>query len=289
MKDKVKGMIFNIQHYSLHDGPGIRTTVFFKGCPLKCWWCHNPESLDFNRQTVYNNEKCIGCKMCNQDENVDLQELKIENIDKCPTEALETVGSEYTVDMLMKEILKDQVFFEQSSGGVTFSGGEPLGQSEFLLQVLKECKERKLHIAVDTTGFVKWEKLEPLLEYIDLYLYDIKFVDNKAHKKYTGVSNQLILDNLKRLTDMDKRIFLRMPIIPGVNDEAQYIEEACEMISSLRVEQLNLLPYHNIAKGKYERLNEDYKLLELKEPSAERMIELKIKFESYGIKTFIGG
>ena len=284
-----KGLIFNIQKFSIHDGPGIRTTVFFKGCPLSCWWCHNPESICFDKEPVFNDKLCIDCKRCDRNDKYDLSHVCDKKVDVCPTAALTIAGSEYTVDELMKEILKDKIFYKHSKGGITFSGGEPLMQHEFLIEVLKACKSEGLDTSLDTTGYVKWDTLKAVSEFVDLFLYDLKFFDDTQHQKYTGVSNKLILENLKHLSDMGKKIYIRIPVIPNINDTDESIKATCEFISNLDIKQVNLLPYHDIAKGKYNNLQKEYKLDALPVPSDKTMEALKAVFESYNIKTVIGG
>lgn len=272
------GQIFNIQKYALHDGPGIRTTVFFKGCPLACPWCHNPESIQVEQEMTFNQAKCIGCNMCDD----------FTKPDPCPSEALQFVSKSYTVEELMSEIMKDHVFYEQSQGGVTFSGGEPLLQSDFLLEVLKRCKEADIHTCVDTSGFVSWDTFKPLLAYVDLFLYDIKHTDGDVHKRLTGVSNQLILENFKKLIKTND-VYIRIPLIAGVNDDEINILKIQKLIQTNHVKQVNLLAYHNYAENKYDQLMNDYKFVLFEKPSEERIQAIKSFFESTGVKACIGG
>lgn len=284
-----KGLVANIQKFSLHDGPGIRTTVFFKGCPLKCWWCHNPESIMPKREGIFNEKLCINCGSCGGIDSFDLKDATEKQCLDCPTLALSMSGIEYSVDELMKEILTDQVFYEKSKGGVTFSGGEPLWQHEFLGGISKACKAKGIQVTVDTSGFSNWCNIEKLLPYVDLFLYDIKLLDSGLHKKYTGVDNSLILKNLQKLSSKGKRIYLRLPVIPTVNDSEEAIIRLCEFIKDLNIEQVNLLPYHAIGRGKYKNLKLPYLLEVVKEPDATKMNALKDIFESYNLKTIIGG
>ncbi len=300
----LEGVIFNIMKYSIHDGPGIRTTVFFKGCPLSCSWCHNPEGRKTSLQVVRFPNKCIGCGKCvrvcpTNAIYMEKGEIKFD-INKCNqcgectklcyAAAMEIVGKAVTVNEVMKEIEKDYVFYEESGGGVTFSGGEPFAQPEFLKELLKSCKNKGIHTAVDTCGYVKEDILLDNAPLIDLFLYDIKIMDDKEHIKYTGVSNKIILENLKALTELDKRIFIRIPIIPGISDSDKNIDEISKFLLPLRnIEQINILPYHNIATEKYKRLGKEYSLEAVEIPSDEKMANIQRKLESQGFKVKIGG
>ncbi|MBV7273644.1 glycyl-radical enzyme activating protein [Clostridiaceae bacterium UIB06] len=295
--------VINIQKYSVHDGPGIRTTVFFKGCPLKCWWCHNPESQNPGHEIMFFEERCTNCGVCIKrcpQKAVEVQEkypktdeskctLCGKCTDFCPNSAKEYVGKDITAQELMKEIIKDEVFYDESGGGVTFSGGEPLVHIDFLNEILKLCRERGIHTTLDTSGFVKWEKLEEIADKIDLFLYDIKLMNNERHLKYTGVENVNILRNLKKLSDKGCNIYIRMPIISGINDDDENINEAIKFVSSLNILQVNLLPYHKMGMDKYRRLKMQYNLTGMEKPSNERMEEIKGKFKNSGIKIEIGG
>ncbi|MCT8978426.1 glycyl-radical enzyme activating protein [Clostridium sp. CX1] len=297
------GTVINIQKYSIHDGPGIRTTVFLKGCPLKCWWCHNPESQSLKHEIMFFEERCTGCGSCikrcpekaiqfkDSYPVVDENKCKIcgKCTDFCPNNAREYVGKDMTAQELMREIIKDEVFYDESNGGVTFSGGEPLIHADFLAQLLKLCKERGIHTAVDTSGYVAWENFEKIFDKVDLFLFDLKHMNNDMHKKYMDVPNDLILENLKKLSDKNCNIFIRMPIIAGVNDDSEHIEKAIEFIEKLNVLQVNLLPYHKMGMDKYRRLKMDYRLSGMEKPSNERMEEIADKFKKSGIRIKIGG
>jgi len=298
VKNSPLGLIFDVQRYSIHDGPGIRTTVFFKGCPLRCWWCHNPEGIDSGKELMYFEYKCLHCGTC---ANVcpmgaiefDGSPMVSRHLciacgncsTACPSDALRLVGREYTVDELMKEIERDVLYFDNSDGGVTFSGGEPLYQHEFLLEVLKECKKRDIHRTLDTSGFAPQEVLALIADHVDLFLYDLKLIDEREHIKYTGVSNAQIKENLRFLVNYGraKDIILRFPVIPGINDTPDNVNDMVEFISTLKgLRELDLLPYHDVSE-KYSRLDRDYKMTVHKSPLRERLMEIKKKFEGIGL------
>lgn len=265
----VKGLIFDIKRYALHDGPGIRTTVFLKGCAANCWWCHNPES---------------------QSPKIE-KSVRTNRFDKSVIEEEEIIGREITVDELMTEIAKDQVFFDESGGGVTFSGGEPLMQPDFLCDILKSCKQNGFTTTVDTTGYAQPDIFSSIIDLVDLFLYDIKFIDDCLHKKYAGVSNINILSNLQALINQNKSIILRLPVIPGITNQKKNIDEIINFILNLNLEEnrIDLLPYHKIARHKYQKLNKDYLMGDTLEPSADDMNHLKRKFELAGLKVSLGG
>lgn len=262
------GTIFDIKHYAIHDGPGIRQTIFMKGCPLGCWWCHNPESRS---KEIFSY-------------------TKEEKIEEQIVEKPETVGRHYTVNELMKEIEKDIVFFEESDGGVTFSGGEPLMQFDFLLEMLKACKQKDIHVCVDTSGFADTEKLKNVAPYTDLFLYDLKHMDNETHIRYTGVSNQRILNNLKMLDEMGKKIQISYPLIPGMNDDESNLLRMLGFLNVLKHKYpLRILPYHKIGSHKYKRFGLEYKMNGIKEPDKEHVETIKKYFEKAGFEVTIGG
>jgi len=297
------GIIFNIQRYSIHDGPGIRTTVFLKGCPLNCWWCQNPESQTDKQEMIFWEDRCIGCALCSincPSGAISMKDGKpVTNRNECimcgkcsricPARAREIMGSKVSADDVIKEIEKDLIFYEESGGGATFSGGEPLSQSEFLGALLDGCKEKKIHTAVDTSGYIPWKILERLNSKIDLFLYDLKIMDDKRHKKYTGVSNNLILENLKKLCLVHHNIFIRFPIIPGINDDDQNIREMGEFLSSLKIAQINLLPYHFMGIDKYKRLERIYKLADIHSPSKEKLSDISTILRNFNLKVKLGG
>lgn len=300
---KITGTVFNIQKYSIHDGPGIRTTVFFKGCPLACLWCHNPESIAPRPEIIFWDNKCISCtdcvKICPQEAmQVGQQTVRKETancigceacVEVCPTGAIEQVGRKMTEAEVLKEIEKDRVFYEESGGGVTFSGGECLMQPEFLTALLTVCRARGLHTAVDTSGYASWQTIAGLKDAVDLFLYDLKLMDEEQHRKYTGVSNKLILANLQKLAKFGKPIWIRVPVIPGINDDDANFKAMGAFLSSLQIRDVFLLPYHGIAANKYIRLGRDYQLSALGSPSSKQMKAMQLGLQTFGLNVQIGG
>jgi pyruvate formate lyase activating enzyme len=299
------GLIFDIKRYSINDGPGIRVTVFMKGCPLSCAWCHNPESISPKVQKMYSQSKCIGCSECVDQcpENAliltkdgittDINACTLCGIcaNVCPTKAMEMTGKLQSVDNIIKMIERETVFMDQSEGGVTFSGGEPLQQSKFLIQLLEACGRNGLHRTVDTSGFARTETLLEVAKHTDHFLYDLKMMDSEKHKKFTGVPNEKILSNLKILSETGASINIRIPFIKGVNSDDKNMEETATFIAALAGDKkiVNLLPYHNIMTKKYQKLGGDYLQDDLSEPSTgekERAIEI---FKKHGITAIIGG
>ena len=266
----MKGLIFSIKRYSIHDGPGIRVTFFMKGCPLSCWWCHNPEGISPEPETV------------EQIQKVGEKEFRVE----------EKAGRYYTSEEIIEILKKDKIFISESGGGVTFSGGEPLLQPEFLLEVLRKCKNEGCHTAVDTSGYAKEEHYLAILPFTDLFLFDIKHLDDKKHLQYTGVSNELILKNLQLILEEGKDVWIRVPIIPGINDEREHLEMIRTLLlrsRSRNLRKINLLPYHKIGSSKYKKFRIPYRMNGVESPSPERMKELKKYFEETGVKVKIGG
>ncbi|MBQ8525151.1 MAG: glycyl-radical enzyme activating protein [Clostridia bacterium] len=256
--NKIKATIFEIQRNSYVDGPGIRTTIFFKGCNLKCKWCHNPESQVFSRQMMHYKTKCTGCGQCRQIcQNTSGSCVFCgQCIIQCPNEARQICGKEYTVQEVFEQIIKDKIFYEASGGGVTFSGGECMLQADFLEEILKMCKEAGIHTAVDTAGNVPWESFEKILPYTDMFLYDIKAVSENLHIEGTSVSNKTILSNLKQLSDNGKaEIVIRIPIIPDFNTHTGEIRKIADFLQGIRYKNIELLPYHKMGQYKYEALN----------------------------------
>lgn len=265
----MKGIIFDIERNSFVDGPGIRTTVFFKGCNLKCKWCHNPESQSFKPQIMFYKEKCNGCGRCKKITEEDTDFI-------CFNDAKKMCGKYYTSEELFKEIEKDKRFFETSKGGVTFSGGECMLQIDFLKEILKKCKENNIHTAVDTAGYIPWKNFEKIIPYTDLFLYDIKAFNNDIHKNFTGVSNELILGNLKKLLQNNCNLQIRIPIISKVNDDINEMQKIKDFINPFENIKIELLPYHKMGEHKYNALN--MKLTEFTVPTADKMKELNTIF-----------
>ena len=266
----MQGLIFSIKRYSINDGPGIRVTFFMKGCPLSCWWCHNPEGISPDRELVTRTRK-VGEKEFSSNE---------------------TVGKYYSVENILEILDKDRIFFQQSNGGVTFSGGEPMMQFEFLLEALKACKANGYHTAVDTSGFASNENYKAIIPFTDLFLFDIKHLDDSKHIEYTGVSNIGILGNLSMILKTGKEVMVRVPVIPGKNDDIAHLSKLKEVLSALKNDNLKkicLLPYHRIGVSKYKKFNIPYRMNDTEQPSAERMRELKEFFSETGIKVKIGG
>ena len=272
----MKATIFDIERNSLVDGPGIRTTVFFKGCNLHCAWCHNPESQSKNIQMMFYASKCISCGNCKKKCPNSLEKCDLcgNCTIFCAHGAREICGKEYTVDEVMSEILKDKLFYAASDGGVTFSGGECMLQIDFLLELLKACKSAGIHTAVDTAGHIPYEYFEKIFPYTDLFLYDFKCFDTETHKKYTGVGNELILQNLARLLKEKRPLWIRIPIIPDVNDSEDEIKDILAFIAKNgKAEKIELLPYHAMGENKYAAIGKEPQKFTV--PNDEKMEQLK--------------
>ena len=300
----VTGIVFEIERFAIHDGPGIRTLVFMKGCGLRCRWCSNPESQKRPLQLGYNVKKCLRCGRCVDACEKDALSLEEDgvNVDRslctlccicsevCTAQALVIFGREMSPEEVLEEVLKDEIFYRKSKGGVTFSGGDPFEQKDFLVATAKLCKARYIHNAVETCGAVPWESIEDALPYIDLFLYDLKEMDPERHRKFTGVPNELVLNNYKMLAEKGKEIIARIPVIPGFNDRDDnfnmMVDFLHEHTPGIRV---SLLPYHRLGKTKYDRLGMEYQLEEVEPPPESRMMELEKKFTHAGFKVSIGG
>lgn len=301
--DDRAGLIFDIRRFSVHDGPGIRTTVFLKGCPLSCWWCHNPEGLHSRINLMLYPERCIQCEECihacphgaisREGDAIRTSPVLCRAcgacVDYCAAEARSLAGRRMTTTEVAREIEKDRVFYDESGGGVTFSGGEPFSQPRFLEAMLDGCRARSIHTAVDTCGHAEPDLVLRLAEKVDLFLFDLKLIDPAAHKKYTGISNELILSNLAALANLGKPITVRFPVIPGINDGTDDIHRMIEFLSHLGLAHLDLLPYHPMAREKYQRLGMPFRLEELKAPTAERLWEIAHEFEQMGFAVRVGG
>lgn len=352
----MQGMIFNIQRYSIHDGPGIRTTVFLKACPLNCWWCHNPESQSPDREVIYYEDRCIGCGTCvrccpegalkliheekqsgqtkeiQQNREIDIDKHKHygqtcsgeENcknqqdrqrkrvvrdknkcelcgicIENCPAGAMEMIGQVMTTGEIIEAVEKDIIFYDQSGGGVTLSGGEPLSQFELVRELVDYFHQTGINIAIDTSGYTPWYRLKEIASQVDLFLYDLKFIDSEKHRKYTGKGNERILDNLIKLANRESckneqsksnyQILGRIPLIPGINDDKDNIEGIGRFFKKQQVKQVNILPYHNTGLDKYSRLEREYKLHYLESLSQKRVDFLAGLLRRLGLEVKIGG
>ncbi len=293
-------LIFDIQRFSLHDGPGIRTTVFFKGCPLACSWCQNPESHKLSSELIFYKDSCIGCFQCREacpdDAILDHPLVRIDYpkcsvcgkcVSVCNTDSLRLVGREWNADELLDEVLKDRDYFEESGGGITLSGGEPLLQSDFLKTFLPLVKEIGLHINLETCGMAAWNRMEEILPWLDLIFYDIKHMDSEIHKKHTGCGNEMILDNFVRLAKRFGNLQARMPVIPGINDTQGNVRSLAAFLKENNHDSIHLLAYHNMGEAKLERINTRQKPMNLKSMKAEHLLKVKELFEKEKIHVVI--
>ncbi|MCX6277869.1 MAG: glycyl-radical enzyme activating protein [Bacteroidetes bacterium] len=299
------GLVFDVKRYAINDGPGIRVALFFKGCNLCCAWCHNPEGIGGGIEKMYSAAKCIGCGTCVSVCPSDALTLSANRIstdfnrcticgkcaDVCPTKAFEMSGKIMSVSELMEIIEKERVFIDQSGGGVTFSGGEPLLQPEILIEALDECGKRGIHRAIDTSGFVKTETILEVAKHTDLFLYDLKLMDSSLHEQWTGVGNELILSNLRAIALAGSEIIIRIPFIGGVNDDGENIRKTAAFIASLpgNRKEVHLLPYHAIAQHKYAKLGKPEEFTALEEPDSETLNSAVGIFNEYDINTQVGG
>ena len=273
------GLIFDIRRFCVHDGPGIRTTIFFKGCPLSCWWCHNPESRD---AAIENSVKHL-------------------SLDGKKFERIETTGKWMSAEEVIQEVERDRIFYDESEGGVSFSGGEPLLQEAFLVELMKKCRQRGINTTLDTSGYATKETMAHVSKWVDLILFDLKLMNDQLHLKYTGVSNVPVLENLKFLVKAGNNIILRFPVIPGITDTAEniskmktFIVEEMMNVQSYKVTesqslQLSLLPYHSMAGDKYRRFCKTNHLKGLPDLKPEDLLPLKQEFEAIGLKVNVGG
>ncbi len=295
------GLIFDIKKYAINDGPGIRTTVFFQGCALACQWCHNPESQPCKPVLMYRVNRCALCGACievcpqhaitlNGFASTDRSLCKACGAcaETCYNGARELSGYQVSVDQVMSKILRDTPFYESSGGGVTFSGGEPLLQPRFLLALLRSCREHELHTVVDTSGLAAWEVLNCLREFVDQFLFDLKMMDEKRHLHFTGVSNRLILSNLKKLAEAGSAIHIRIPLIPGINDDDENLIASGEFIRSLQnISSVELMGYHDLAAAKYEALGLEYQLKHISAPGKDQLQRSAELLEQFGLQVKI--
>ncbi|WP_434311715.1 glycyl-radical enzyme activating protein [Hominifimenecus sp. rT4P-3] len=295
-----RGIVFNIQRYSIHDGPGIRTTVFLKGCPLRCQWCHNPESNLSKVQMIWYSHLCTGCGACipvcpngciqKKAEGIIQERQKCQDccacVGVCQNLAREQAGEEKTVEQVMDEVKKDLLFYRYSGGGLTVSGGEPLAQPEFTAELLRQGKILGISTAIETCGFASWEKAKIVFEEADLLLYDIKHMDSGRHQELTGVGNERILENLKRAADEEnKKIWIRLPLIAGVNDSEEEIRNVCCFLGTFHnpPEEIWLLPYHDMGNSKREGLGWSTEICrQFQTPEQSRIQMLAELIKSYG-------
>ena len=310
------GKTYDIQGFSVQDGPGIRTTVFLKGCPLRCPWCHSPESQLFPTELNWMQIRCLGLDACGKclhvcpndaitpgeaDTDALGNPITYPKVDKskcvdcgacasvCKPDALYMCGTDRTVDEIMRRLRRDRPFFEESGGGVTVSGGECLCQPEFTLELLKQCKEEGMHTAVDTTGYVKWEVIEKVLPYTDLFLYDLKCMDSALHKQVIGVPNELILENAVKIAKAGGRMQVRIPVIPMYNDSVEHFDQYGAFLAEIKdaVDIVQLLPYHAMGVSKHQRLMKNEKVFVAQPPSDELMQARKAQLEGYGLPVII--
>ncbi|MBS7527492.1 glycyl-radical enzyme activating protein [Fusibacter paucivorans] len=295
--------IFNIQKFSIHDGPGIRTTVFFKGCPLNCIWCHNPESINAAREIMWDNQKCSHCGTCAAQcpaKSIAIEADRIKTdlnsctgcetcTEYCLSSARAVVGKTYDYDTLYEALTADRIFYETSDGGVTFSGGEPLIHADYLIDLLKRLKAANIHITVDTSGYVPYEQFEKILPYVDLFMYDIKFGDSKKHHHYTGVYNDIIKENLYKLSQQPVTIWGRIPLIKPLNTTDEELNKILYILNQSAVKDVFLLPYHHISGHKYRKLGMPYLGESLETPDQAMLTAIQQKFIQSGYHTHIGG
>ena len=290
-----KGMIFDIQRFCLHDGPGIRTVVFLKGCPLSCQWCSNPESQSFDPELLVYAEKCIGCGACRDvcarfaitltDNGPEVDRNKCaacgECAAHCPSSALRLSGEEYSVTDAVEELLKDKLYFEVSGGGVTLSGGEPLAQPGFVTELLMALKQHGIHTAIETCGDAEWSVFEQIMDYTDLFLFDIKNMNSHDHETATGGDNKLILNNFESLARRGKELTVRVPVIPGWNSDAEHLQRLAGYAGKHGVSSIELLPYHSLGRSKYSALGRTCSVVGLKAPDRDLLSDIAEKLQKF--------
>jgi pyruvate formate lyase activating enzyme len=302
-KTDITGCVFNIERFAIRDGPGIRTTVFLKGCPLRCLWCGNPESIMPHPQLFYMEHLCTRCYRCidacpNKANTVNAEgAIEIDRslckacgscVEACPNKARDIAGKTMTVEEVLEEVKKDALFYQNSGGGITASGGEPTQQPEFLRELFRRSRQSAIHTCLDTCGLVKPEILRGVLEHTNLVLLDIKHMDPESHKALTGVDNSLILDNARLIAGLGKPMIIRVPLIPGHNDSEQNLKALADFMAELGVTHIDLLPYHSLGKDKYTRLGLEYRLSELEPFEPDDVRAIKASLESLGLEVGVG-
>ena len=297
--------ITNIQRFSVHDGPGIRTVVFAKGCPLRCKWCQNPENLKPEPQLLYYAQKCIGCGKCLEvcpEDAIQIDEGGISQTDRnkcvncgqcaavCVTEARILCGKRYSADDVVNEVMKDGVVYNNTGGGITLGGGDFIYYPDFTCILLEKCKYYNLHTVIETSGYCSWKHIESIARLVDLFYYDIKIFDTKKHHDYTGVYNQVIVDNLRKLVEIGKTIVIRIPLVPEVNDDAEEFKKIVQLVASLKtIDIIHILPFHQIGESKYEALGMDYSFKDVPEMDGERVKQCEFLAINSGLRVNIGG
>ena len=292
-------MVFNIERYAVHDGPGIRTIVFLSGCSLRCLWCQNPEGIELKPQLAFFPDKCTGCMQCflvcpnkaieqvNGEIVMNWSKCKrcLKCVEVCPNKARESLTKVITSKEVLEEVIKDIPFYHRSNGGVTLSGGDPLIQIDFVSEILRLCKERGIHTAIETSGFADWDDFLKILKYTDFIFFDIKHMDSKKHKYGTGVSNEKILENIRKVSNLGKNIIIRIPVIPNFNDSEESIKDTVKFVKNMKnIIKIELLPYHKLGVIKYERIGKTYLLKDINPPENSDLIKFKNIIEANDIK-----
>ncbi|HTS64509.1 MAG TPA: glycyl-radical enzyme activating protein [Candidatus Acidoferrales bacterium] len=302
LENPPRATILNIIRFAVHDGPGIRTAVFFKGCPLSCWWCHNPESQGFAPEVLYTPDLCRMCGACAAacpHGAIVPREGRMETTaacarcgtcrEFCPAEARTIAGREMTASEILAQIERDIVFFDESGGGVTFTGGEPLAQPVALEALLRACREHRIHSAIETCGASGRDSLLRLCGLADLVLFDLKLAGEERHRFYTGATNRNILENLSALAAAHPHVIVRVPVVPGVNDGAEETAGMCALLRKMTVRSVDLLPYHRTGAHKYPRLCREYRLPDTLPPDAAEMARLAASMQAAGIPARVAG